>query len=518
VPAGIVISTSPAAGASVAQGTSVLFYLSIGPLMVTVPNVVGMTQANAGTAITSAGLTAGTITQAYSDTVASGTVINQCPASGTSVVLGTAVDLTVSQGPPPPPPQVPVPNVAGMPIADAKAAVIAAGLNAGLNLPTYSFTVPSGIVISTSPAAGASVAQGTSVLFYLSIGPQMVTVPNVAGMTTADAKSAVISAGLNTGLVLPVHSSTVPAGIVISTSPAAGASVVIGSSVIFTASLGPQPIPMVTVPNVAGMTTADAKAAVIAAGLNAGLVLPVVHSSTVPAGSVISTSPAAGASVAQGTSVLFYVSIGPLMVTVPNVVGMTTADAKSAVISAGLNAGLVLSVNSSTVPAGIVVRQAPVAGASVVEGTSVLFYVSIGPQMVTVPNVVGMTQANAGTAITSAGLTTGTITQAYSSTVASGNVISQSPASGTSVVSGTAVNLTVSQGPQPIPMVTVPNVAGMTTANAKSAVISAGLNAGLVLSFHSPTVPAGRVIGTSPAAGASVAQGTSVLFYVSIGP
>jgi len=74
--------------------------------------------------------------------------------------------------------------------------------------------------------------------------------------------------------------------------------------------------------------------------------------------------------------------------------------------------------------------------------------VPVTTQTVTVPNVVGKTQANASSALTSAGLTVGTITQAYSSTVASGNVISQSPASGTSVASGTAVNLTVSKGPR----------------------------------------------------------------------
>ena len=72
--------------------------------------------------------------------------------------------------------------------------------------------------------------------------------------------------------------------------------------------------------------------------------------------------------------------------------------------------------------------------------------VPVTTQTVTVPNVVGKTQASASSALTSASLTVGTITQAYSSTVASGNVISQSPVSGTSVASGTAVNLTVSKG------------------------------------------------------------------------
>jgi beta-lactam-binding protein with PASTA domain len=73
-------------------------------------------------------------------------------------------------------------------------------------------------------------------------------------------------------------------------------------------------------------------------------------------------------------------------------------------------------------------------------------HVTVPNVTITVLNVVGNTQAAASSALTSAGLTVGTITQSYSSTVASGNVISQSPVSGTSVASGSAVSLKVSKG------------------------------------------------------------------------
>src|SRR5271170_1832071 len=78
-----------------------------------------------------------------------------------------------------------------------------------------------------------------------------------------------------------------------------------------------------------------------------------------------------------------------------------------------------------------------------------------GAKTVSVPNVVGMSQAAATTAITGAGLTLGTVTMASSATVASGDVISQSPVAGASVASGSAVNLTVSTGPA---LVSVPDV------------------------------------------------------------
>jgi hypothetical protein len=71
---------------------------------------------------------------------------------------------------------------------------------------------------------------------------------------------------------------------------------------------------------------------------------------------------------------------------------------------------------------------------------------STGLAQVAVPNVVDQTQAVATTALTAAGLSVGTVTQQSSSTVASGYVISESPAAGTNIASGSAVNLVVSTG------------------------------------------------------------------------
>jgi hypothetical protein len=75
--------------------------------------------------------------------------------------------------------------------------------------------------------------------------------------------------------------------------------------------------------------------------------------------------------------------------------------------------------------------------------------VGLPPAVVLVPNVVTQTQSAAQSMITSAGLVVGTISQAYSSTVAAGRVISQNPVGGSTAVVGAAVNLTISQGPAP---------------------------------------------------------------------
>jgi PASTA domain len=135
-------------------------------------------------------------------------------------------------------------------------------------------------------------------------------------------------------------------------------------------------------------------------------------------------------------------------INVPNVVGDTQAAASTAITGAGLTVGTVTQASSATVASGSVISQTPASGTSAASGASVALVVSSGPAPVAVPNVVGNTQAAATTAITGAGLKVGTLTQATSATVVAGEVVSENPAAGTSVTSGTAVALVISTGPQ----------------------------------------------------------------------
>ncbi len=129
---------------------------------------------------------------------------------------------------------------------------------------------------------------------------------------------------------------------------------------------------------------------------------------------------------------------------------------------------------------------------------------------VLVPAVVGLTQAGATTAITSANLTA-TASTGNSTTAAIGSVISQSPAAGTSVRAGSAVGIVVSIG------ALVPNVVGATQPVATTTLTGAGLTLGTVSLANSTTVPIGSVISQTPAAGASVAPGSAVALVVSRG-
>ena len=208
------------------------------------------------------------------------------------------------------------------------------------------------------------------------------------------------------------------------------------------------------------------------------------------------------------------VTVLPPLTTVPNVVGMSTTQAASTIIAANLVIGTTSQQYSTTVSTGCVISQSPVAGSSITEGTQVNLVVSLGPPPVTVPNVVGMTQSAATSAITAVGLIVGTVTSQSSNTVSSGNVISESPVAGTSIPQASAVNLVVSTGPA---MVAVPNVVGMAQSDAASAITAAGLTVGTVTTQTSSTIAAGEVISENPAAGASVAQGSAVDLVVSLG-
>src|SRR6267154_2313512 len=423
------------------------------------------------------------------------------------VVMGaTQADV---QLPSSPGPTVPVPNVVGQTQAAATSAITGAGLTLGAVAKQSSSTVASGSVISESPAGGTRVASGSAVSLVVSSGPSpvaQVTVPNGVGQTQAAATSAITGAALTLGAVAMQSSSPVPSGSLISESPPGGTKVASGSAVNLVVSSGPSQVAQVTVPNVVGQTQAAATSAITGAGLTLGAVA-MQSSSTVPSGSVISESPPGGTRVASGSAVNLVVSSGPsqvAQVTVPNVVGQTQAAATSAITGAGLTLGAVAMQSSSTVPSGSVISESPPGGTKVASGSAVNLVVSSGPSQVaqvTVPNVVGQTQAAATSAITGAGLTLGAVAMQSSSTVPSGSVISESPPGGTKVASGSAVNLVVSSGPSQVAQVTVPNVVGQTQAAATSAITGAGLTLGAVAMQSSSTVPSGSVISESPPGG-----------------
>jgi hypothetical protein len=134
------------------------------------------------------------------------------------------------------------------------------------------------------------------------------------------------------------------------------------------------------------------------------------------------------------------------------------------------------------------------------------FTIRVGPPVI-VPNVVGLTQAAAQAALLAAGLTVGTIADAPSSIAPAGQVISQEPAAGTTVASGSPDNLVVSSGPMPV---AVPFVVGKSEGNALAQLAQLGLTAALTRVF-SNTAPRGQVMSQNPVGGLVVPPGPVAL-------
>ena len=131
--------------------------------------------------------------------------------------------------------------------------------------------------------------------------------------------------------------------------------------------------------------------------------------------------------------------------TVPNVLNMTRDDAVGTLLLADLMTGNV-SYECGSLPVDLVISQDPTVGTEVLCDTTINIVLSTGACLVSVPDVLDISQASAESEIVAAGLTVGTITKDCSDTVVAGNVISQNPAGGSSVAISSAVNLVISLG------------------------------------------------------------------------
>ncbi len=222
-PVGTVAFTDPAAGGSVRVDGIVAAAISLGPERYEVPDVQGQDPTQAAADITATKLTVGSTREEYDDRAPVGTVAATSPKIGSVVKPGTSVDIIVSKGPEP----VPVPDVEGRRLVQAKATLAEAGLKADITQ-KFSERVKDGFVISVRPAAGTIVDSGSRVALIVSKGPPPVTVPNLVDVPRDRAIATLRGLGLRPKVVEGDFS---PLNRVISQTPSAGSSVPKGSTV-----------------------------------------------------------------------------------------------------------------------------------------------------------------------------------------------------------------------------------------------------------------------------------------------
>jgi len=219
-PAGTVTASNPPPGTVVARGSTVNLTVTPPTPMVAVPNVVNQSQQAADAALQNAGLTPADPAQmTNSNTIASGNVISENPSANTSVAKGSTVTLTISLGAA----QVQIPNEAGSDPATAGANLAALNLKV-TSMPEPSNTEPVGTVAGTDPPAGSEVATGSSVIIYVSSGPQGVPVPDEVGQSEAAAEAALQNAGFTVSAQTEATTNPLHDGVVLSQSPDSGSS------------------------------------------------------------------------------------------------------------------------------------------------------------------------------------------------------------------------------------------------------------------------------------------------------
>ncbi|WP_459792006.1 Stk1 family PASTA domain-containing Ser/Thr kinase [Arthrobacter sp. AD-310] len=200
-----------------------------------------------------------------------------------------------------------------------------------------------------------------------------VQIPAVAAMTESAALQELYNAGLKPKIVRNQHD-TVPKGVAIGTDPAAGASLDPGAELVLNISEGPS---AVKIPDsLPGKTEAAARDILRQSGLVGAPTTTTANSATVPAGIVITTSPAPGQMVGVGTSVELVVSTGK--VTVPELRGRTREEAETALKELGLVPN-VIEVENGQVEAGRVTDQSDPVNAAVEQGKTVSIVVAKAP-------------------------------------------------------------------------------------------------------------------------------------------
>ena len=229
-------------------------------------------------------------------------------------------------------------------------------------------------------AIGAAVMLAGYLTAYLVIFPAPIlaghqAVPRVLGLTVAEAHAEIQKAQLKVTDGGAEPHPTAPQGVIIWQDPPPAVIAPEGTTVTLVSSAGPSKIP---VPDVAGLDAALARSLVNATGLTVAQVESIQTAS--PTGLAMMTRPPAGTALAPAAGVTLVVSRGAPTISVPDLLGMGSGDARTRLETEGLQLGTVTRRRTSEGTPGTVVAQRPAAGTLAAPGTVVDIVVARSPQ------------------------------------------------------------------------------------------------------------------------------------------
>ncbi len=488
-PLGTIVAQLPVAGAR-ASLYSTVDVVVVAATTRGVPKLVGLDESGAITALTEGGFVLGTVTRRAADAPA-GTVLRQEPPPDVPWPPGARVAITLAA-----PRQALVPDVVGLTLEAAREAVQARGLV----LPAPSTKVdpgPPGTVLSQEPPPRQTVRAGSPIRVVVRAG-----VPNLVGMSEADARAVLTAIGLPLERVRSREAEGQP-GVVLEQNPAAGSRVDPSTRVTIVVSVQRR----VELPNVIGTLVDDAARRLEALGLKLAVVGK--QESDAPEGSILAQSPATGERVARGTSVAVTIAIArPRTTIVPSVLGMREEQAKAELDAAGLVLEIAAVRPTPGAEPGTVVEQTPAEGEEVRLGAAVSVLLASADPTTEVPDVRRLSVGAATDVLRSTSLAL-QVAGSRPSAERKGTVLTQEPLPGSRVPAGSVVSVVVSRGG----LAVVPHVIGLDEATAVNVLQQAGLQPEVSGQFDLSHPPS-TVIAQDPAAGAPAESGSVVRIVV----
>jgi beta-lactam-binding protein with PASTA domain len=358
---------------------------------ITVPDVGGLPAEKAKAILKDVGLDVGRANNKETADAVPGTVLSQSPAAREKARKGQSIDLVVATAA-----LIPVPNVQGRTLEQARSALEKAGLAAGGMTSKVTDEASPGTVLAQRPEAGARAEKMATVDLVIA-ARVTVEVPDVVGESFERARTLLTQAGFAVGRRESQQTEEATPGVVLSQKPAARTRVPQGQEISLVLAVRPS----LRVPDLVGLALRDAQARLERAGLVTGGV-DNAPSGDRPAGTVLRQRPIAGEQTEKGRAVDLVVAIatpvvappelsprppiratprppssgGPVLV--PDVARTTSREAASALERIGL-LPLIRESDVAQGPAGTVVTQRPVAGTPLEQGKGVVLIVRAAP-------------------------------------------------------------------------------------------------------------------------------------------
>jgi serine/threonine-protein kinase len=272
-----------------------------------------------------------------------------------------------------------------------------------------------------------------------------------------------------------------------------------------------QPIEIVVVPDVRNIDISSAQKKLEENGLRLS-VIEQKYNDEVEPGNIISQNPEEGSKVEKDSTIEVVISKGIETTTMPDLKGLTVDEARNIMQQSSISIGKIDSEYSIEVEKDHVIKQSIKAGDIVSKGISVDLTISKGPEMVTVPSVIGMVYEDAKNVIVAAKLTPIREDQ-FNPDAEVGIVISQEPEASSSAQKDSEVILVVTVNTETS---IVPDTIGMRADDAKVTVEGSGFTA-VLIKIVSAKDQKDMVLKQEPTAGTSLARGTSIRIYIGDG-